>query len=682
MNFKCYIIALFSIIITSITLTNTELSAEEYYRILLKDKGPEKFEPGTDLYSKTLELHNQRCLERRAKNIQNLPLLTITDAPVYDRYIDLISNAGAKLYLKLRWNNYIIVKADSVRINSISKLSFVNSTQKVNRKYLIERNSIPKPVEIDQSKISKKVSLDTQQHTLNYGESLSQNSVMKAELLHGLGINGQGVLIGFLDSGFDWKRHISLKNSKVIAEYDFIDNNSITANEKTDVSNQDHHGTLVLSSVIGKSNGDLIGIAPEVEVLLAKTEDLKHECRIEEDAFAAGLEWMESQGVDIVNASLTYRNFDPEVDSYEFSDLIGWRTISADAVNKATERGVLCFISAGNKGPQPKTIGTPADADSALTIGALLKNSLETAEFSSRGPREDGKIKPDLATMGTAVYTANPSDSLGFFYINGTSLSSPLMAGGAALLLSIFPDATQYELKQMLINSAHNKSEPNNEVGFGQPDLYRAAFNSGAFISPPSYYRVGNYIRVQTTGIGNFENSSFVLFIRFYDKSVFQRYEMKADYENWIHYTDITIDLFKDMVAEAYIEIEDNFNLRYANDRNKYFDINPKSEKIQYGLKDEFVFKQTNNLASAWLNSNILESGEPLIVNLELPNGGDIKINIYDPLGRIIKKYEGYLNSPGYFTQTIETNGILSGTYYVFILTDSSKKMLPLIIFR
>ena len=116
-----------------------------------------------------------------------------------------------------------------------------------------------------------------------YGESYNQADLLDVPFVHQLGITGDGVLLGFLDSGFRWKSHSSTQNASVISEYDFVFNDTITANQAQDVPNQDGHGSLVFSTVAGFSQGNLIGIAPLRNFLLAKTEDLRSETHKEED---------------------------------------------------------------------------------------------------------------------------------------------------------------------------------------------------------------------------------------------------------------------------------------------------------------------------------------------------------------------------------------------------------------
>ncbi len=171
--------------------------------------------------------------------------------------------------------------------------------------------------------------------------------------VHDMGITGEGVRIGILDTGFDWENHISLSGRTVIAEYDFVYNDFETANDEFDESFQQHnHGTSVFSIMAGFDEGNLIGPAFNSEFVLAKTEYLPKEIHAEEDNYAAALEWMDSIGVDITSSSLGYSyGFEDygEV-SYTYEDMDGKTTIVTKAAELAFDRGIVVITSAGNEG--------------------------------------------------------------------------------------------------------------------------------------------------------------------------------------------------------------------------------------------------------------------------------------------------------------------------------------------
>ena len=103
---------------------------------------------------------------------------------------------------------------------------------------------------------------------------ITQMNLSDVPFVHSKNINGKNVIIGILDSGFDWKFHNSLKDRNVIAEYDFIFDDSVTANQTGDSPSQDSHGTYVFSILAGFTDSILIGPAFNSSFILAKTENI------------------------------------------------------------------------------------------------------------------------------------------------------------------------------------------------------------------------------------------------------------------------------------------------------------------------------------------------------------------------------------------------------------------------
>jgi hypothetical protein len=303
--------------------------------------------------------------------------------------------------------------------------------------------------------------------------------------LHALGIAGDGVLVGLIDTGFRWRVHEALRSRHIVAERDFIQLDTNTANEEGDPANQDNHGTAVFSVVAGWYPDSLIGGAPCASFLLAKTENIASERRIEEDALAAALEWMEARGADVVNISLGYGVFDSTEAQYNPSDFDGRTTIASVAVEEAVRRGMICVVAAGNSGDAPQTIFAPADAPSAITVGAVASAQLEIPRFTSRGPTADGRLKPDVAALGVNVRTTTNTSPLGFGFSSGTSLATPIITSCVAALLHAHPALTPAQVRELLQSQASSANEPNTAIGFGVPNVYRSALQWDIVCSPP-----------------------------------------------------------------------------------------------------------------------------------------------------------------------------------------------------
>ncbi len=452
-----------------------------FIRIFLRDKGPESLRPGgfqvgSPLYEQTRALHTERALQRRAKVLPENALLSIQDAPVFEPYLDTLRKRGAVIALRLRWRNAVVVTGANLSFEELRRLPFVERVQSARER--LKPTSVQENTQIQ----------TTNCPTPNYGNAARQLALSGIPPLHAVGLTGQGVVIGVMDTGFRWKEQTSLKGASILGEYDVIrQDTTSTANRSDDRRDQDSHGTQVLSVIAAYDPPNLIGAAFGAQFYLAKTEDTRYERNLEQDNYAAGLEWLESRGVDIMTASLGYAQFDSTDESMPYSEMNGKTSLVARSVNDAARRGVLCFIPAGNDSTKGRTLSTPADADSALVVGAILADSLGAAKFSSSGPTADGRVKPDLMAQGQRVISASP---IGQEYqaASGTSLSTPILAGGAALLLSAFPTMKPWEIRDALIKTASQATKPDNVMGYGianvEDALTRATAQYGVVASP------------------------------------------------------------------------------------------------------------------------------------------------------------------------------------------------------
>lgn len=282
------------------------------------------------------------------------------------------------------------------------------------------------------------------------------------------GLRGAGLRIAVLDTGFETGLPV-FDSATVAAQYDFIFNDSIVRNEAVDAATASNHGTSVWSLLAGREPGSLIGIAPDAEYLLAKTEDVRSETPVEEDNFVAALEWADSLGADLVTASLGYLTFDGGT-GYAFADLNGDIAVTTRAADSAVARGIVVLAANGNGGPAARTLITPADGDSVLGIGAEDSTGV-VAGFSARGPTADGRVKPDLSAPGAAVWVATPS---GFGRASGTSFATPILAGATVLFLEAHPGYDPIAVRAALRLAGDQANAPDNVRGWGRPDLHRA----------------------------------------------------------------------------------------------------------------------------------------------------------------------------------------------------------------
>lgn len=134
---------------------------------------------------------------------------------------------------------------------------------------------------------------------------------------------------------------------------------------------------------------------------------------------------------------------------------------------------MLFVVSAGNEGNSSwRYINTPADADSALTVGAVDIHGL-AAPFSSYGPSSDNQTKPDLVSNGWDAVVADPSNGQPT-YDNGTSFACPNIAGLVSCIQQAFREKKQSEIILALQQSGHLSQNPDHQMGYGIPNAIHA----------------------------------------------------------------------------------------------------------------------------------------------------------------------------------------------------------------
>ncbi|MGE5496552.1 MAG: S8 family serine peptidase, partial [Syntrophothermus sp.] len=241
-----------------------------------------------------------------------------------------------------------------------------------------------------------------------------------------------------------------------------------------DAIDQDVHGTAVFSIVGGYAPGKLIGPSYNAKYILAKTEDVRSETHVEEDNYAAALEWMEGLGVDITSSSLGYNIFDDPEASYTYADMNGKTAIVTRAAEMAFKRGVLTITAAGNEGDNSwHYITAPADGFNTIAVGSVTSSNVVSA-FSSRGPTSDGRIKPDIVAQGSSDYEAVAHSTDRYAFGSGTSFATPVASGCAGLLLSAYPYLTNVELRRILLITADNSGTPDSSRGYGLVSAMKA----------------------------------------------------------------------------------------------------------------------------------------------------------------------------------------------------------------
>jgi subtilisin family serine protease len=404
----------------------------------------------------------ERALRRRAK--VGMDHVVFADLAVHTPYIEAIKALGADHRRSSRWLNAATFHLPVSLIRVVEALPFVAEI----RPLLVYQR--PR-TEVERVKTDTPDPLTLSPDVIDYGLAEGQLLQINVPEAHEMGLSGAGVTLAIFDTGYR-KSHEAFAqhyaDGRVLAEWDFVFNDGNTANEPEDVDDQWRHGTLIWSTAGGLANGTLVGPAYGANFILCKTEDIRSETQVEEDNWIAALEWVDSLGADVITSSLSYFDFD-DGSSYTFEDLDGLTAPISQAASMAADMGIIVCNSAANSGPAPSTIGPPADAHDILTCGAVYANGV-IAGFSSRGPTYDGRIKPEVVARGVNTACATKDSDNSYGTASGTSLSTPLIAGVACLMVEAHPTFTPQMIIQAMMSTADNADTPDNTYGWGLLD--------------------------------------------------------------------------------------------------------------------------------------------------------------------------------------------------------------------
>jgi hypothetical protein len=405
------------------------------------------------------EYLSERAIARRtAQGIA----IDSTDLPVNRAYIDSIAATGAEVLHASRWMNGITVKTgDTKQVAQWKGFPFVRSVERTRSVDTTGKSAFSKF-----GTPAVRNDIDTSL----YGASVYQVGLMNGQHLHNQGYTGEGMVIALLDAGYLQANGVStLKHlfdgGKILGTKDFV-------NPASNIYNENVHGTMVLSVIGARLPGQMMGTAPDASFWLIRTEDVATESRVEEDYWIAGAEFADSVGADIINSSLGYTTFDDTLTNHTWADLDGKTTRITRAANLAAGKGMLVFNSAGNDGRNGwRYISAPADGTGVIAVAATDRFGTYAA-FSSVGFPGRTPVKPDLAAMGSGTAVQNYNGDI--VNRNGTSFSSPLLAGMTASFWQAHRDVPATEIRRILTLSASQALSPDTLLGYGIPDFSRA----------------------------------------------------------------------------------------------------------------------------------------------------------------------------------------------------------------
>lgn len=427
--------------------------------VFFTDKGSQEALKSNVPYS----VVSERSILRRQKMRRSQGVVDYSDLPLEESYIEALSKTGAHFRQRSRWFNCASVMATPAQVGRIGGLSFVRNLDLVWRARRNPEHQPDAPI-VPHHQNDNVLDFD-------YGFSFDQVHLINIPVVHNMGNYGQGVIIGDFDNGFRLLQHEAFDSlrSRIIATYDFVDQKvSVVPNDPD--PNFGAHGIVTLSTLAGFAPGNLIGPAFGAQFILARTENDSSETPIEEDNWVAAIEWADSIGVDVTTTSLGYLIYDPPYTSWTWENMNGNTTLITRAADMAVSKGIVVVNSAGNNGLNTthNTLNAPADGDSVISVGAVTPAGTR-AYFSSVGPTTSipPRIKPDVMATGTTIRCASATDPHAYQYQQGTSLSCPLAAGVAAMILHAKPTATPIEVADAMRLTATQANAPDNLMGWG-----------------------------------------------------------------------------------------------------------------------------------------------------------------------------------------------------------------------
>ena len=418
-------------IILAIAFFSTNCYSQNKYWVFLKDKAGVQFNP--------YQYFDKTAIDRRVE--LGLNLYDSTDFPLNTDYIQQITDIGVTKYSESRWLNAVSIQASENQICEIKKLPFVVNVQ----------NSMvaSKPTKFGEEKKMRQKDIKLLKN---------QISSLKGEEFIAKKIDGRGVRIAIFDGGFPgvdklpYFEHIRNEN-RIIKTYDFVKKREFVYDYNT-------HGTMTFSCIAGLADSLNIGLATGSEFLLARTETWT-EFFSEEENWLAAVEWADKNGARIISSSLGYT-----LQRYHQRDMNGHTSLVAKAALLAARKGILVVTSMGNDGLGFwQVLCTPADADSVLSVGGINPETGYHINFSSYGPTADMRMKPNVCAFGKVI----AADKHKLKTMEGTSFSTPLVAGFAACVLQMNPGWNNMQVLNEIEKSASLYPYFDYAHGFGIP---------------------------------------------------------------------------------------------------------------------------------------------------------------------------------------------------------------------
>jgi hypothetical protein len=485
--------------------------------VFFTDKGIHKQSDYEEALRTAEQTLSPRARTRRLKVRKAGDLCDFSDLPLCEEYVSKISDTGCRFGLTSKWLNGATYTIEVSKIPEVAKNPWVRKIQPVGIMYGVR----------DATRVLNSKEID-------YGLSDQQLRQINVTGAHEIGYSGKDILIGVLDSGFEWRKNATLPDIDVVAERDFIGCSSGRYDscvsydpEQIDTvicggdtifysepEDQIRHGTAMLTLLGARLPGQdgFVGAAFGASFALGKTEILKNprtagseDIITEEDWWIAGAEWLDSLGADIISNSLGYKIW-WDGTNYAYDSLYGTHYPMDSVASQLWSKGILLVTAMGNRriyeaDPCTSMIA-PADADSILAVGGVdtLGNWIFWDKIGLggiKGPRCDSRIKPEVCGPWIGTYRIPypyPSyDSSMIMEGHGTSCATALVAGACALVMEAHPSWGPMSVREAVMNTASLAGSPNNTLGHGivdavkaiaTPEVKRDGFDQDKLLSP------------------------------------------------------------------------------------------------------------------------------------------------------------------------------------------------------
>lgn len=307
--------------------------------------------------------------------------------------------------------------------------------------------------------------------------------------------SSRDIVVAVIDTGIDGN-HVDLDGGKIIAWKDYV-------NGSTTPYDDNGHGTHVAATIAGTGEGNpaYIGVAPGAALIGLKVLDAAGSGYTSD--IDAAIDWAiqnkTTYGIEIISMSLGSTGSSDGTDS------------TSQLLNKAAAAGIVPVVAAGNSGPARYTIGSPAAAADAITVGAMAdpgEKGFSQASFSSRGPTADGRVKPDISSPGVNITSAKANSTNGYVAMSGTSMATPFVSGTVALMLAANSTLTPAQVKAKLMGTIIDWGPTGADIDYGAGRLqgYEAVKSAGGFAGTGPVVPLHYYASRSLTGTGDYDD--------------------------------------------------------------------------------------------------------------------------------------------------------------------------------